>query len=370
MHSLAIKIEHASPTPLHLQIREQLRSFILQEKPEAGTMLPTIGELAAMANVSTRTAYLGVNELVREGMCFIRPRKGVFVGQALSKTTRQKICGIFHADGLSSFENDLVQSAIFRGITEEARKTHLDSVFINGNGAEAVGFYGGRHDMELSGVLMLSWRELKTGMALAEKFPTIRFVYLNHYLVGFERTPKNIHGIFNDDFAGGYAMANHLYAQGHRSFVVISIDIGDENYPQRIKGFLRGIEENGGGRGKTSVITIRQEPGQGLQELGAELAGKVHATGTIPDAVFSTNDYVADGARRYFAEKGAHVAVAGYDNINPHLSREGGFSTMAVDFEKMGRLAVSMISSTGVDFPKIIRVNPQLIARSGQPQPN
>jgi GntR family transcriptional regulator len=71
-------IKH-SPVPVYLQLKDIIFNDIKNGKYTEGQQLPTVKELSAQSGVSIRTAYLALEELVKSGSCFKRPKKGIFV---------------------------------------------------------------------------------------------------------------------------------------------------------------------------------------------------------------------------------------------------------------------------------------------------
>jgi len=80
-----IAIENASPDPIYRQIANQLRHLIDSSNLKEGTVLPGVDKIAILAGVGLGTAHKAVNELIKDGTCFRRPKKGTFVGTRAAK---------------------------------------------------------------------------------------------------------------------------------------------------------------------------------------------------------------------------------------------------------------------------------------------
>jgi GntR family transcriptional regulator len=65
---MKIRIEACSQLPVYVQMREQIKFFILSGELEPGTRLPTASELAGYLNVHRNTVLKAYQELVREGL--------------------------------------------------------------------------------------------------------------------------------------------------------------------------------------------------------------------------------------------------------------------------------------------------------------
>lgn len=359
----------ADSVPIYRQMGEQIRDRILDGEFKEGTALPDITTLADLAGVSLKTTERALNELLKEGLCFRRPKKGTYVGR-VSRTPKKNICGIYHAHRLASFENDLVQNAIYRGITQQAEKTQTDVFFITGDPQENIAFHSSHQRLTLTGVIMLHWETLDEVRRLATLFPNIRFVHLNYYLNGFEETPANVTGVFNDDYAGAYQMTEHLLGNGHQRIALFSIHLANENYRQRIEGYRHALLNNGHRFADDLVFSMASPPSMEmeLREAGRILAGNLDRARKTATAIFCVNDLLAAGVIEYLAEhhSSAPIEVCGYDHILPDLSRDLKFSTVHIDFENIGKKAVEIAAHHHNQYPKTIRLTPQLVIRDSR----
>ncbi len=363
MKRLTLNIDVAGGLPIYEQIRNQIGAFIADNAQVAGTPLPDIRSLAKMAGVSVRTVERALDSLIRDGICYRRPKKGTFVG-AGPRTVARRVCALCHAQGLVSFERDLIQAAIYRGIREQSQRRKLDSVFLNGRAREDIAFYHQAHGMDFRGVIMLHWENLGEALELTRAFPGLRFVFLNYFLPGFEQTPGNLYGIFDDDFAGGYQVADHLARRGHRQVAVCTAD--QPNYVERVRGFRKGWRDAGRTTTRCGVQTGARAAGEDWRDVGRRLAERIFRARPRTDAIFCVNDILATGVTTWLNETGRRddVEVFGYDNAIPTLSRDNRFGTVAVDFEGIGAKAIELLSEAPGDFPKILRLTPTLLIRN------
>ena len=160
---MRIKVTEASSVPLYKQMKEQIKTYILENHIEEGIPLPDIKTIASTAGVSPTTTERALTELIREGICFRRPKKGTFVGKSESMTQKKNACGIYHAKGVESFEKDLIQAQVYKGITEEAYKKEIDPFFIIPDAEKSISFYLSHKRLDLRGIIMLHWEELWKG---------------------------------------------------------------------------------------------------------------------------------------------------------------------------------------------------------------
>ena len=200
---------------------------------------------------------------------------------------------------------------------------------------------------------------------IAERFPDMKFVYLNYYLDAFEDTPPNVYGIFNDDYAGAYQMTEHLINKGHREIAIFSIELISENYRQRIKGYRQAFKNNGLKFKRSLIYTTKRESGVDLRDIGRMLAGELISSGKRATAIFCVNDIIAQGVIEYLRERDEDkkIEVVGHDNVIPHISMDYNFSTVQVDLKKMGAKAIDIVSDKKGTYPKVLRIMPQILVR-------
>ena len=77
-----IELDPASPTPLYLQIAEQVRRLIALGALRPGERLPAVRELAVRARVNRNTAARAVQQLEADGVVRTRVGQGTFVEEA------------------------------------------------------------------------------------------------------------------------------------------------------------------------------------------------------------------------------------------------------------------------------------------------
>lgn len=357
---MLLKIKKKSDIPVYLQIKEQLKNYIIDEELPEGTMLPDIKTIAQTAKVSLRTAYLGIDELIKEGICFKRPKKGTFVGKFSKTNQEQVICGIYSTS--QAFENQYLQMTMYRAINIQTAVYQYHPLIINHLPENTIEFYQAQKNMTMAGIIVFDWNDFDKGLELANRFPELRFVFLNFQTDKLEFAPPNAFSVFNDEFGGGYQMAEYLVGKGHRSFAVISIDLEDQNYRRRIQGFAKALHDNNISIPDTSFISLASKE-ETHQEFGYRQAEKLLSNISPPDAIFTVNDLIAEGVIAFLGKSGLNkkIEVTGYDYLQPTVSTEKRFSTMAIDFEKMAKKAIDIVSLPYQEFPRTIRIMPQLI---------
>lgn len=361
---MKIKIDKTSPAPIYEQIKIQVRSYFVDNGVEEGTLLPDIRKLASSAGVSTWAVDKALRELIDEGICYRRPKKGTFFGGLKNLNEKKAICGICHASGLDTFEKDLTQAAIYRGIYGLAHKKQMDTLFLPAKPSENISFYSARTRIDFKGVVMLHWEQLDEVIDLAERFPRIKFVHLNYYLNDFVSTPSNVYGVFNDDYAGAYQAVNYLSGEGHKKIAAISVPLENENYRLRLSGYRDALKDNGMHYSRNFVYSLDRLPGEDLRETGKRIADELLGSGEDFSAVFCVNDLLAEGFAMQLG-KNSRIEIFGYDNLVPRISLDNSFSTVKIHFQKIGEKAVEILSNdSNRDFPKVLKITPQLLIRN------
>ncbi len=374
--SLQFTMEPGRPEPLYLQFKEQLKVHIRSRKLAAGTRLPDIKTLARMAGISVKTANSGLNELLRERVCVRRPKKGTFVAGVSqpSRRQRKKICMLYHREPMTKLEHDDVRVQLHHGIQSGCRELGIDLLYLTGDPVESIDFYRANDRIEVTGMIMLEATGFEEDIRLAQIYPQLRFVYFNDYNSAFENTPRNVYGVFHDDFSGGYQAGSCLAAQRPGRLGLIALELDIETYSKRAAGFRMALTENGYDPEKDLVEQWERRRIRSIDDLraaGRRMAGKMLSDGPCPDAVFVVNDVIAEGVNEVLRERGCQdrVILFGYDNIFPEISRKLHFSTISVDFPRMGRRAIELIAASTY-IPKVVFLPPQMICRLNPVNPD
>lgn len=360
-----LKIETASNLPLYLQLKHQLEEHIIRDNLKPGTPLPNIKDISSQAGVSLETVYKALNELIKEGKCFRRPKKGTFVGSIPDKRVVQPVLGIYFRGGLKSLENNIIHARLYDSIFKTAEKTGMDVVMITGKFSKSIQPYISSNDFDLKGIILIDCLDLSEISEYARNFPAVRFVQLVYYKQGFENLADNVTGIFSDNFSGVYQLIEHLIGKGHKKIGVLSLDISDDNYNLRIQGYCRALKDNGLHLDKHLILS-KPSGNSNQVEYGEKLMGKLYKSNQSVTAVFCVNDNIAKGAINWLNKNRLrqNVEVVGHDRNIPEISRELQFSTIEVKFEKIGEKAVHILNDCNKTWPKIIRINPQLILQN------
>ncbi|MEI8247477.1 MAG: substrate-binding domain-containing protein [Lentisphaerota bacterium] len=365
MSKINFKIEKANPSPVYIQIKDQIKKHIKENKLPYGFQLPTVTAIAENTGFGVRTACKGLDELVREGVCFRRAKKGTYVGDIGKKLEKKKICALWHPGGEHSLESNRMVALFYKGITSVCTENKMDSVFLSGDLTDGVKLYRSISEFEFTGILCLNPSKYDEFLALAAAIPDLKIILVNHIPKNFEDAPDNIHGVFNDEFGGAYSAAERLIDQGKRNFIIMSTELELENFTLRVEGFKKALSDRGVALSKSSVIKINLRhfiDKDKIKRIVREIAEK--AAGSSVDAMLCADDIIAGFAAERLDELGKRDAIElfGYDNINPEISAQHSFSTVATDFQRIGEKAAKILAQDSFAL-KTIKIAPHFIMR-------
>jgi LacI family transcriptional regulator len=156
-------------------------------------------------------------------------------------------------------------------------------------------------------------------------------------LLGGSNRRTNHPSFVIDNYAGAFAITEHLADGGNRRVAFVSGPIDNIEARERLRGYRAALKHIG----KPSSEWIVQ--GDFGEESGREAARTLAAAGP-PDAIFCANDMMAIGCLEGLREAGitvpADVALAGFDDIPITRYVNPPLTTAAVPIAEMGRQAL------------------------------
>ncbi|UUZ90323.1 substrate-binding domain-containing protein [Paenibacillus sp. P25] len=150
-----------------------------------------------------------------------------------------------------------------------------------------------------------------------------------------------------DHEAGDYEAVTHLLDQGFRQIAFLNGSPQYSNSGDRLKGYLRGMEQAGVIRadagGRAEVPPHLYYEGNYSRTSGIRAAAALRPHLDRVDAVFVANDRMAtglmQGLREFGVRPGRDVAVVGYDDSDTARVTDPPLTSVAVPFYEMGKLA-------------------------------
>ena len=155
---------------------------------------------------------------------------------------------------------------------------------------------------------------------------------------------SDIHSVLNiDNFAGAYAMMEHLLRSGHRTIAQIAGPENNFDAQQRDLGYRTAMAR------LAPDAPLNIVAGDFTEESGYLAGRALLAQETRPDAVFATNDMMAVGCLFAFREAGLNVpgdiALAGFDDIPIARYVTPSLSTVRVRIVDLGRSALEQLAA-------------------------
>ncbi|MGY0023536.1 LacI family DNA-binding transcriptional regulator [Streptomyces sp. YJ-C3] len=147
-----------------------------------------------------------------------------------------------------------------------------------------------------------------------------------------------------DNEAGAHAITSHLLGAGHRRIALIGYQPGNTTGEDRVRGYLRALEDHGVPRSDALLhgIGFGQINGdEAIRDLLDKCDGRPDFT-----AVFAGDDRVAAAAVKALGEYGLRVpedvSVVGYNDDPVATDMTPGLTTVHIPGEELGRTAVRL----------------------------
>lgn len=349
----------AMKIPVYIRIKNDILSDIKSGKYSEESPLPAVNIIAQKAGVSVRTAYLAVQELIKDGVCFKRPKKGTYVGNP-ANLVKHPVCVVWtEYNAESPFENPL--SCIFYcGLLQGSASCNITPVLFSENPEDVIKRYEHSKEFNFMGVIVLDMKKFAAAVELAKKFPDKKFFFLNYMVKNINHLPPNMTAIVNDNYTGAYKMAEHIIASKCKDVLVLSTKLFDDDrtYRERVEGALAAFKDYSFDVPAENVIELEAVE-QGKNAFLA-ITRRLRA-GNCPRTIFCVNDLLAAGAARALAEENVDdIMITGYDHLYPYISRKWKFATMKVPYTKMVTEALRLLCSEESQHEKVIKLKPEM----------
>ncbi len=341
-----------STEALHWQVYQILLEQILAGKCAPEEKLPGMNLLAETFHVSAITISQALDQLIHDGYCFRRPKKGTFVASSNRRTNSPEPGTILLFSSHHDSEINLVDTPFYTGLRRSAEQTpQTNLLIIAGKHAPDQLAVQLKERERILGVILIAVENLSFALKLARSYPTLPFVLLNYQFAGFEQlAPSNLRGVFNDEFCGGYMAASRLFADGAKNIGILQYQVDDENYHLRVRGARQAHVDHGIPFRDSRLLSVNakiQPEERGYNGMAELIARNPHL-----DAVFCVNDILASGAMRYLTltRNIRNIRIIGFDNHIPELHIANHFPTVAIHSSAMSSAAIRMIRNPG-EYP-------------------
>ncbi len=344
--------------PLHIVLREKIRSIIGAEGIRPGEKIPSERELSAKCQASRSSIRKAILALIHEGVLVRVPGKGTFVaerhGTSLASAARTGNIGF--AVFLSSLdrtrpdiqahvaENGRVSwmpfySEVFEGASQELQRNDVHLLFFavyQDTLAEKAKF---KDFLKKVDGLIVCELASPSFAELLEVSP-VPVVLVNPSVL-----PRSFGAdvLFIDNFGGAYQAVSYLTKLGHRA-------IGFINHPtqhnrsawERFQGYKTALRRAGIAYDEELVEYGDWSTGSGYTAMERLLKRGVHVT-----AVFAANDEMAIGAMKAAKEHGLEIpedlSVVGFDDAPISSNAFVALTTVRVYKREMGRFAIQRV---------------------------
>ena len=295
--SIPLEISHDSVIPLHTQLLNQLRQFILSGRWEAGYRLPSESVLQRHLNISRSTIRQALGNAEVEGLINRVPGRGTFVASIQMQTNTKAPIAFVVFDFDSQMQRDLLM-----GAERVAREAGYRVIFCNSysDAKQEIRILDQLQQDNVAGILL--WPSVDEGnpahlsQLSQQPFPPVTMM---------DRTFNNINWdyVASDNYNGGYMATKHLLDLGHKSVVFLSCRIFDLlPIVDRYRGYETAMKE---------CNYVPEEPwliGKANQEITSGYALRAYGD-TNNDVVLQIAEYMQANAHQVSA------IVAMNDNI-------------------------------------------------------
>jgi DNA-binding LacI/PurR family transcriptional regulator len=358
-----VGIDFTKPTPLYLQIAEDIRSRIVSGKLSVGSQLDSHQRISVSYGVSLITVKKALAHLVNEGLLISRMGKGTYVAAQHPQAARvgARCIGLVLRDLQSPFFSLIVHAA------EEAAYEKGYNILLSSSSGQAEKEEAQIRNFRkigVSGMIIASMRRVyritpAIGELLREGFPFVMVSYMQDESVPFVGTDHEL---------GGYIATKHLLGLGYRRVGYINGEEGNLVGEVRKIGYLRALHEEGA------------EPDLGLRlrrrgewndfQSGYEIGQHFVSLQRRADALFIYNDLSALGFEKAVLEGGlripGEIAIVGFDNIERGEYADVPLTTIRQPTAEIGRKAVQVLLEKieGSQAPLRTILSPSLVVRS------
>lgn len=335
-----------------------LRAEIAKLSSLGSSRLPTEAEITKQYNVSRQTVRNALELLESEGLIERRQGSGSYIRQKKTESDLKQIAlvtsfiddyifpTILH-DAQSIFEKNGYSTIVYATDNKISREREILLSLINKN-ISAILIEGSKTALPTANAdLFLRLKEME--------IPVL-------FIHGSYRNLKDFPCISDDNFAGGYMLANYLIAKGHKKIAGI-FKSDDEQGPERYYGLVSAMVEAGLRINDSSFCWYDSEDRKAIinnegfdridRFINKRLAGS--------SAVVCYNDEIAYSLVKRLLEKGTkipeEIAIVSFDNSFYSQIGSVPITSLGHNKERTGKCAantlLAMIKGEEVESRKI-----------------
>ncbi len=337
---ITMGIDFKNPTPLYLQIVDDIKTKVATGELTVGEQLESHQELAREYGVSLITIKKALADLIKDGVLFSRVGKGTFVDRKSARIdlSKHKTIGLVLSDLKNPFFSLIIHSI-------EAKASEKSYNILLSNTSELIEKEESqiRHFLEIgvNGLVIASLthnysasdtiRNLKN-----ENFPFVMISYI---------VDEDIYFVGTDHEKGAFMATEHLIKLGYKRIGYINGEEGNLLGELRKKGYIRALEQY---EKKCSEHFIFQLPlKRNDYQSGYQIGEQFFKLTDRPDAMFVYKDLAALGFEQAVLDQGKKVpddvAIVGFDNIEGSRYAPVPLTTIHQPTDEIGKLAVETL---------------------------
>jgi GntR family transcriptional regulator, arabinose operon transcriptional repressor len=330
-------LDQFSVIPLYLQIRDVLRSEILERLYQDGDTFFSESDLAVRFGVARGTVRQALASLEQDGYIRREKGRGTFVSRKEITVDRSKTTTISF---IVPHCRDSFVPTMLLGVEAAARERgahilfrHIESnLALQSQALEESRAYGA------VGVLLFpvdaTYRDPALLKLLAEGFPV---VLVDHYIPGVD-----VDYVVSDGYGGMLMAVQHLLGFGHKRIGFVTWDVQTSGEVGRFLGYQQGLREWGIDPSPDLFCQLEEYPVEDLSPLVELLSGSKR-----PTAIVALNDYLAikviKVCRGLNLRIPQDIALIGFDNTDIAAQLEVPLTTVSQPIHEIGAQAVRFL---------------------------
>ena len=357
-------IDRRDPTPLYLQIVEDIKFQISSGQLVEDDKLDSQSNLAQYYNVSLITVKKALVELANEGFLISRVGKVATVARKITKVDYSKspTIGLVLRDLNNPFFSRIVESVEKRA-TEKGYNILLKSTLNQAENADSQ--IEQFSQLGVNGFIIASMAHVYHPSAMIRKLQDEEFPYI---MVSYIEN-SNIYFIGTDHELGGFMATEHLINLGYEKIGYINGEKGNLVGELRNNGYQKALVHHGKTINNNFIYRLARGGGWNDYESGYSIGQQICKQEEKPDAVFVYNDLSALGFQKAVLEGGLkvpdNIAIVGFDGIKRGVTAPVPLTTIQQPTDKIGSMAIDLLSNRikGIQVMTRTILKPQLIIR-------
>jgi DNA-binding transcriptional regulator YhcF (GntR family) len=332
-----LEIADSSQDPKYLQLAEEIVRQIDQGNLRVNERLPSVNQLSKELNISRETVFKALNYLSEKGIVKSANRRGYFIQKV---NVRPQLRIFMMLDKMTAFKEELYH-AFFEGIGEQGE---VDVYFHHHNYRIFRSLIADNLQNYTHFVIVTFMHEDVS--SILNLIPPEKRIILDCREAGLEGTYTMVYQDFAANVFTALTEATQLLRKYRQLILVVPSHIS--HFAEVEKGFRKFVQETAfPARICTAIDEVPFESGNVYFTLRA-----------IDDRDMVK---VIKLCRRHQLQLGREIGLITYNDTDVKEILEGGITTVAVDFKKMGELTARKI----LDKVRDVEVIPsKLILRS------